>query len=282
MKLTAGNIAIITTDLAYYNASVCSGLYSEFQKNGYSTQIYLTFENQEKEKENIYLVLNDKNLKGIVLFSCMSNPAFYQDIFQKLNIPCVFADRLIPYLSQSNFVTVDNYGGAYKIGKLLIEKGAKNIVCLSILKDNHISTIEDRINGFKDSHIHLNNINCYREELEYPHINKSMEHILSKWENNNTFPDAIFATNHLIMNAFISLTQQNKTWQNLSKHTILSCFDNLPYFDWINRPIISVDQPIKDITFYISSILLKRIKEPETNANVSNLILPVKIIDRTK
>lgn len=281
MKSSAKKIAIVTSDLQYFSASICTGLYHEFLKAGYNTEIFLTFEKEENEKTTVLQIIQRKDIVGLVIFSCLNSSVFYNDLLKNIKIPCVFADRLLPYLTQCNFVTVDNYGGAFKIGKLLVEKGAKSIACLSMLKDNRISTIEDRINGFRDSHANYRNINCFREELEYTDIFKSMEIVLSKWEKNKYTPDAVFATNHLIMNVLISLIQQNKLFETMMQNTLLSCFDNIPYFDWIQKPITRAEQPINEIIFYVSNILLRRIDNAESLSNCANIILPVKIIDGT-
>lgn len=274
-------IAIITSDLEYFNASICMGLYKEFFKRNFDTQIYLTYENPDREKELIESIIKDKSVAGLIIFSCLNNSTFYQGIIKQIYIPCVFLDRLLPYLSQCNFVTSDNYGGAKKIGELLIQKGSKSIACLSMLKEISISTIEDRVNGFRDSHNDNTIVNCFREELAYNDTFTSMKMVLQKWEENNSFPDAIFATNHLIINAFITLTQQNDKWKKLSQNTILSCFDNLPYFDWLEKPIISAEQPIQEYVNYTTAILLRRIENPKLLDKYANIILPVKIIDRT-
>ncbi len=274
------NIAIIVSDMHYFNASVCAGVYRQLAPKEYKISIYLTHENEQKEKEYLTNIVQTNCIHGIILFSCLSEPFFYYELLPRIQIPIVFVDRLLPLFVKCNFVTVDNYGGAYKIGKKLIEKGARNIACLSMLKYNKLSTIEDRINGFRDSHINEKNIACYREELEYEDITQSMALKLKQWEQKTHFPDAIFATNHLIMNAFISLLPQNKNWQALSQNTILSCFDNLPYFDWVNKPIISVEQPIENIVLYVCNIIRKRIEQKDALKSYANIILPVKLIDR--
>ncbi len=272
-------IAIVVPDLEYFNASICTGIYMELSKKRYKTCIFLTHENQEKEKEYINDLIYRQDIAGIIIFSCLNNAIFYQKIINESHIPCVFVDRLLPYLPQCNFVTVDNYGGSNKISKSLIEKGAKNIAILSMLEHNKISTIEDRINGFESSCLNNPHINYYRENINYSDITNSMRRVLEKWEQSNNFPDAIFTVNHLILNVFISLIGQNKQWGDSTQNIILSCFDNLPYFDWINRPIISVEQPVKDICYYVSEILRKKI-EGSSTTSYSSIILPVKIIDR--
>lgn len=274
------HIAIVTSDLEYFNASICTGLYQMLSKHNFKISIYLTFENEEKEKECVSKLIRQNQVSGFVIFSSMHNPLFYKEILYNKHLPVIFVDRLIPYLSHSNFVTVDNYGGANKIGKILLEKGAKNIACLSMLRYNRLCSMEDRLNGFRDSHSGNPEISCISEELDYSDTLKSMQGILSRWYQSQYSPDAIFATNHLIMNAFISSLKQNKNWDKLLNKCILSCFDNLPYFDWIDKPIISVEQPIKDIVFYVGSILMKQVQEPDLNKDDTNIILPVKIIDR--
>ena len=280
MNFKSKNIAIICSDLEYFNASICTLLFKYFKKQGFDIRIYLTYESESKEKEYVQQLINTSDTSGLVIFSCMSNPLFYVEFFKECCIPCVFVDRFLPYVDRCSFVTVDNYGGAYKLGKLLQEKGSKNIACLSMLKDNKISTIEDRINGFRDSHVGINNINCFRVELEYTDIMSSIYQVLEEWSSNNIFPDAVFATNHLIMNGILKVLQNNKEWRVKFKDILLSCFDNLPYYDWLNKPIISIEQPINDIAFYTAGILHKTILSPKS-VNLNNIILPVKVIDRT-
>lgn len=274
-------IAVITSDLEYFNASICSGLNSEFSKNEYNTSIHLTYENENNEKEYVLKCLDNPHIAGLVIFSCMGNASFYQEILKTIKKPCVFVDRVIPYLSECNFVSSDNYGGSKKISELLAKKGAKNIVCLSMLKDKNISTTEDRINGFRDGHALFSDVNCFRKEVEYSDTITGIKSILEEWENIHPPPDAIFAMNHLIMNAIIQLTQQNQKWREMLQKTLFSCFDNLPYFDWLEKPIISVEQPIHQIVYYTAHILIKRINDEKSFSHYSNIILPVKIIDRT-
>lgn len=281
MNQKTNHIAIITPDLEYFSSSICTGIYKELSAHGYTMKVFITQEKPEKEIEYVKDLVFSENTKGLVIFSCLNQAGFYHEIIRQKYLPCVFVDRLIPYLPQCNFVTVDNYGGANQIGKKLIEKGAKNIVCLSMLPHIKITTIEDRINGFRDSHSNYKNLNCYRQDINYHDIIHSMKALLEKWEHENNFPDAIFAINHLIMNTFIALTEENKNWKKIRQNMILSCFDNLPYFDYIDIPIISVEQPIKEIAYYVSTILMKRIENKHTT-DYSNIILPVRLIDRYK
>ncbi|MEW6773622.1 MAG: hypothetical protein AB1304_06470 [Bacteroidota bacterium] len=278
---TCKHIAVVTSDLEYFNASICTGLYQMLSKHNFKISIYLTFENEEKEKECVSKLIRQNQVSGLVIFSSMHNPLFYKEILYNNHLPVIFVDRLIPYLNHSNFVTVDNYGGGNKIGKILVEKGAKNIACLSMLLYNRLCSMEDRLNGFRDSHSNNPEISSISEEIDYLDTLKSMKDILSKWYQSQYSPDAIFATNHLIMNALISSIKQNKDLDKLLDKCTLSCFDNLPYFDWIDKPIISVEQPINDIVFYVGSILMKQIQEPDLSKDDKNIILPVKIIDRT-
>jgi len=257
------------------------GLNSEFSKNGYNTSIHLTHENENNEKEYVIKCIDNPNISGMIIFSCMNSAAFYYEVLKTTNKICVFVDRVIPYLSECNFVSSDNYGGAKKISELLAQKGAKNIIYLSMLKNKNISTTEDRINGFRDGHAPFCDVNCFRKEIEYSDSINGIKSILEEWETTHPPPDAIFAMNHLIMNALIQLTKQNKKWREMLHHTIFSCFDNVPYFDWIEKPIISVEQPIEQIVYYTSHIMLRRINNPNHFSTHANIILPVKIIDRT-
>jgi DNA-binding LacI/PurR family transcriptional regulator len=61
--------------------------------------------------------------------------------------PIVFIDRVIP-LFNANYIVIDNYGGSMEVVNKLLDDGCKHIACLSITP-SYISTIEDRLNGYK-------------------------------------------------------------------------------------------------------------------------------------
>ncbi len=281
MSMRSDTIAIVTSDLEYFNASVCAGLYDAFFSKGYKVTIYLTHEQENVEKEIVSKLMSQPSIKGMVIFSSCSTSFYYQENLKDKTVPCVFVDRLLPYLS-CNFVTVDNYGGGLKLGKLLIEKGCKKIACVSMLKDNKLTTVEDRLNGFRDSHFEMHHVSCFREEVDYFNLLQSTKTLLEKWFDTKDIPNGIFAVNHLILKAFLDNIFKDKAMEKSLEHTILSCFDDLPYFDWIKKPIISIEQPINDIVFYTDSILLKRIENPYLANQFANMILPVKIKDRTE
>lgn len=277
-------INIIVPDLEYFNASVCAGIYQNLSHKNYSICICLTNEHPEQEKLCVENTLMQKDAVGIVLFSCIHDAYYYQEVLQRAEIPIVFVDRLSPYLSHSDFVTIDNYGGAYKIGKLLIEKGVKQIVCLSTLHQNKISSVEDRINGLKDicaSHPYMSYV---QENLEYTDLVSSLEDVLQKWNKEGFYPDSIFAVNHLVLNAYLSLIHKHMEWRERAAQSIISCFDDVDYFNWIDMPIISVSQPIQDIVYYVCYIIQKRIEQYSNSqrniTHFANIILPVKVIDR--
>lgn len=283
MRFESQKIAIIVSDLHYFNSGVLMGLYHQFIEHHFDIQIFVTNENPDKEKDIISDLLdkNDPLLVGLIIFTCMNDPSFYVNKIQKIKLPYVFVDRLLPYINQCNFVTVDNYGTAKKIAKLLFDKGLKHVVCFSMLHENKLSTIEDRINGLKDGYQNKENTVCTCVELDYYNLYESLNNEVSQWIKNKYFPDAIFATNHLIVNAWISLLHQYKNNNEALKKIIVSCIDNLPYYDWIKIPIISAEQPINEISSYAAQILLKKITDKEKQ-QFSNIILPLKIIDRCK
>ncbi len=65
--------------------------------------------------------------------------------FRKRNIPVVLTDRLIPN-ADFDYVTTDNFQGAYEITKYLILKGHKNI---AIILSTLFSTERQRLEGYK-------------------------------------------------------------------------------------------------------------------------------------
>ncbi|MGI6691974.1 MAG: GntR family transcriptional regulator [Christensenellales bacterium] len=70
------------------------------------------------------------------------------------SVPLVFVDRSLPLFSVP-CVTTDNSNGAYRLTRMLIDNGHRNIAFVRI---NHVSTIEERYSGFRRA--------CYDAQLK--------------------------------------------------------------------------------------------------------------------
>ncbi len=269
-------IGVILSDLQIFNASVCSALYHLSEKNNFELLIELSHENEYTEKDIALRFINEYKVNGLIIMSSCTSIDFYNNLLG-INYPVIFIDRLIPY-SKFSAVTVDNYGASNKLCKILIDKQIKTVFCLSTLSGT--ITVEDRINGFRDAHANNQAISCYRFEFDYNNLKEQVNTQVEKWVRENTAPDAIFAVNHTLMSELIKHIKSNSKLSQLFRNTIFSCFDDLPYFDWLDMPIISVKQPIKDI----ASIALSTIDGKISHAlkNNTNVVLPLTIIDRTK
>lgn len=143
------NICLITprTDTKY-TLKIIDGLNTFCDDNHYNLVIMVSNNKIEKEKKLI-ASLKMSNFKGVVIFP--ADNEVYNDELVKLSLekyPVVLIDRTIKMINLSCIAT-DNYRALKDGVKLLKQKGYRNI-CYMTLASSASTTVEDRINGYKD------------------------------------------------------------------------------------------------------------------------------------
>jgi len=105
-----------------------------------------------------------------------------------------------------------------------------------------------------------------------------IDSLIEKLKRTNQLPDSIFATNNNIATA---------TLQALRKHNIsipdqigLVCFDDVPYFNFIQPSITAVAQPIKEISSVSFELLLKLMNGKAEEIDYGPTYLPFEFIVR--
>lgn len=265
-------------------ADISNPFYSTIAKNiehvlfdrGYNLMVCSTEENEEKEKRLVDMMLTQQGVDGVIVATTFKDSSFY-DQPRFTNTPLVFIDRVLP-MYNANYVVIDNYGGSMEIVNHLIAKGGKKIACLSITP-SYLSTIEDRINGYKDA-LSKNNIKFEDNLLKPIHfdkINEDVHEALSSLIKAHPDLDSIFALNNHIATALLKTLRKKEFEKYLNKINI-ACFDDIELFNIIDKPVASVSQPVEEIGKNASTLLLDIIDGKQTNK--SNVVLSTKIIAR--
>ncbi|MBK9285159.1 MAG: LacI family DNA-binding transcriptional regulator [Sphingobacteriaceae bacterium] len=264
-------------------ADISNPFYSTIAKNiehvlfdrGYNLMVCSTEENEEKEKRLVEMMINQQGVDGVIIATTFKDSSFY-DKPRFNNTPIVFIDRLIP-LFQANYVIIDNHGGSLEVVSKLISNNCKNIACFAITP-TFLSTIEDRINGYKDalSKHHLPINENLIKPIHFENIQKDVYNALVELKNQKDV-DAIFALNNNIATAILTELKK-KEFAELSDRIKIACFDDIDLFNIIDRPVISVSQPIEEIGKNASTLLLDIIDGKHTEK--SNVILTTTLINR--
>jgi LacI family transcriptional regulator len=269
-------IGLIVTDISNpFYSTIAKSIENVLFEKRYNLLVCSTEENEEKEKLLIDTMLNQIGVDGLIVASTFKNAAFYEQA-RFSNVPIVFIDRILP-LFHTNYVVIDNYGGSVEIINHLIHQGCKKIACFSITP-SYISTIEDRINGYKDTleKNKLKHVDDLIKLIHFENINIDVENSLRSLIEMHPDLDAIFVLNN---NIAVSLLKVLKKKEFKKYEAIkIGCFDDIELFNIIDRPVISVSQPVQEIGKNSSLLILDIIAG--NHANKSNVVLSTTLINR--
>lgn len=266
-------------------ADISNPFYSKIAKNiesvlfskGYNLMVCSTDENVEREKKLVEMMINQQGVDGLIIASSCDNSEFYSSPrFSKT--PIVFIDRVIP-LFNANYIVIDNFGGSMEVVNKLISEGNKNIACLSITPA-YISTIEDRLNGYKGA-LQKHNVSVNPDlisHINFENIYDNVVAALTNYIHKSIKPDAIYTLNNHLAVATLKAIKENKNLKTHFDKTKLACFDDVELFNLIDKQVLSVSQPIELIGQNASNLILDIIDGKHTNH--SNIVLPTNLIER--
>jgi DNA-binding LacI/PurR family transcriptional regulator len=159
----------------------------------------------------------------------------------------------------------------------LITKGCRKIACFAITP-LHLSTIEDRINGYKAALTKsgLKKKDQLLRTIRFENISEDVEKWLNEFASAGIELDAIFALNNHIAVAVLCALKK-KRLEKFS-HVKIACFDDIATFDLVDKKVISVSQPIEEIGKSSSELLLNLIAG--SSKGKSSVVLPTKLIVR--
>lgn len=270
-------VGLIVADISNpFYSTIAKSIEHVLFDRGYNLMVCSTEENEEKEKRLVEMMLNQQGVDGVIVATTFKDSSFYdQPRFAKT--PLVFIDRLLP-LFNTNYVVIDNYGGSLEVVSHLVKHGCKKIGCLSITP-SYLSTIEDRVNGYKDA-VTKNKLK-FSDDLVKPihfdHINEDVEKALYDLTQAHPDLDAVYCLNNHIATALLKILKKKEFEKHADKLKI-ACFDDIELFNIIDKRVISVSQPIEEIGKNASLLVLDIIDGKQVSK--SNVVLPTQVIER--
>lgn len=247
-------IGLIVSDLANpFYSKIAKSIEEVVSAEGYNLMVCSSNENEGREKLLVEMMVNQQGVDGIIVASTLNDSSFYEHP-RLAHLPVLFIDRIVPML-RANYVVIDNYGGSLEIMNHLIKNGCSRIVCFAVTPI-HISTIEDRLNGYRIAMAKAGLEDKYSQIKEINHLNieEDVEKCFVEFLKQKNIPDAIYALNNSVAMALLKL-QGKKEFARLSKIKI-ACFDDVDLFNLIETPVCSVSQPIEEIGEASANMLL--------------------------
>lgn len=255
----SGTLALIIPSLNNpFFAGIASEINTELRKYNYITIISDSDENVETEKMEL-LQLASRNIEGLIIVPCGDQWEHIQEI-QKQKIPVVCIDRYfedldIPYIS------TDNYEGAFKATKYLIENGHSRITCIQGVQNSTPNRL--RVKGFKDamSESGLDIHDIAGDDFTFQNGYLETKLLLQQKKR----PTAIFTlSNTIAMGCMKALKEENI---NVPNDISLITFDDHPYLDYLSTPLSCIAQPVSDISKIAIKFLISKIQNKDITAS---------------
>lgn len=270
-------VGLIVADISNpFYSTIAKNIESVLFEQGYNLMVCSTGENEEHEKRLVEMMVNQQGVDGLIIASTFKNADFYTNT-RYASTPLVFIDRVLP-LFNANYVVIDNYGGSVEIINHLIKKNCKTISCFSITP-SYISTIEDRVNGYKVA-LTKNKLKfdeSLLKSIRFDNIQHDVENSLNELLKSHPELDGIYCLNNNITTALL-IALRKKEFEKLAAKVKIASFDDIDLFNIIDKGITSVSQPIEDIGKNSSLLMLDIINGKQINK--SNVVLSTTLIER--
>ncbi|MFC2151157.1 LacI family DNA-binding transcriptional regulator [Bacteroidota bacterium] len=257
---------IVPEIIHYFFSTIISGIEKVANESGYHIIIAQSNESYHKEVENVQALLSS-NIDGFVITMAKTTLNFdhFKNV-EEIGVPMVFVDRACDKVTADS-VLVDDFDGAYKATKHLVENGCKNIIHLAGPQNLDIGV--KRKDGFlaalNDSDV---NVNDFAIQIcdTHEHALKLIPELFSRHNN----IDGIFAVNDLTaIGAMKAVKQMNKTVPN---DVAISGFTN-SFISYIADPeLTTVDQKGFEMGQHAARMILKRIQSTENYGPVTTIL----------
>ena len=274
-KSTSKTIAVILPEIQNnFFAQALNGVEEVAKEKGYHVLIYLTHEDNEREKEILNLSRNGR-VDGIMISVANTTTEFdHLEACLASGMPLVFFDRVCEVM-KSPRITSDDEEAAFKGTEVLLKKGCRKIAFLS-LADN-LSISKRRIAGYERAlskyHVAGNRlvVECGTDE---ENNRVKIRELLS----GNDKPDAIFAA----IERFAVNTYEvcNELQVVVPSQLKVICFSNLSAAALFNPPLSTIVQPAYEIGKKAADVLFKIIEKKTLLPNDKKISISSQIIER--
>jgi LacI family transcriptional regulator len=269
-------IGLVIADISNpFYAKISRTIEHEVAKSGYQLVVCSSDEVEEKEYKLIELLKDRQRVEGLIVATTQKKMDQFQQL-KKESFPMVFIDRK-PDGIPSNYVGVDNYKGAFDMVEHMIKQGLKKIGLINV-SPTYISTLQDRVEGYKDAlkkyNIKLSNA---IQAVSYHDIEKTTEEAVRNLVSAPSSMEGLFVVNNNV--AVHCLQTIHKMNLRIPEDIALACFDDMDAFKFSHPPLTTVAQPLEKIGEEAVKLLMKQVNGKTAPAPQSR-ILPTKLVIR--
>lgn len=232
-------------------------------------------DNSEVEEKKIIQSLLSQNLVGIIVIP-MGNKDNY-GILNTINIPTIFIDRFFSDLDFHS-ISTDHYKSAIVLMEYLVTMGHQNIACIQ--GDQLVSSNQLRVQGYLDTiskYSFLYNYlsgDSFTAEKGYLEMKLLLEQKIK--------PTAILALSDTILLGILKAAKEARI--NIPNELSIVSIDNSTYLDYLEVPVTSIEQPVKQIANMAAKLLIDQIdnvSKPNSQQENKNIFLDSNLIIRS-
>ena len=246
-------------------ANIASQINTEVRKHGYTTIITNSDESVEIERIELTQLVS-RNIEGLIIVPCGKETDHIKQIFNK-GLPMVLLDRYFED-SEIPFVSTDNFDGAFKATKLLIENGHKNITCIQGIRDSLPNKL--RVKGYKSA---MNEAGYDQLKVVGDEFSVENGFLETKFLLQNEIrPTAIFALSLTIALGCLKAFKEENV--QIPQDISLITFDDHLYLDYLATPITSVVQPVEVICKLAMKYLISILNNEEGETSKQVILKP--------
>ncbi len=252
-------IGLVVSDIANPFYSKMARYIEDFLgKQNFHLAICSTDENTEKES-NIIRLMREKQFDGLIISSSQKKPDDFKQLLRE-DYPFVLIDRNFKSI-KANFVGIENYDATYHAIKHLVGQGYNNVTAFAV-SPCYVSSIKERINGFRDA-MKDSGIDFVPEmlvEIPFNEVKYTVKEELLKLTRPNNKIKALFAINNNIAVACLEAFQELNI--NIPDDIAFVAFDDIDAYKLTTPPITAIDQPLEGMCYHAVQILLNEINKP--------------------
>ena len=256
-------------------SNVIGGIEQTASNAGYRVIITQTYELYKKEVENIMALMNAR-VDGILVSVSGGTKTFsHFELVKKRGMPLLFFDRTIDEIETSR-VVIDDFMGAYKAVRHLIEEGFKNIAHFA--GPRHINIYKKRWMGYQEalkegglkSTDELLFIDNLTEEKGWKAAAKLM-----KLKNR---PDAIFSASDI--SALGAIKYLKEHGYRIPEDMAIVGFANEPFTSIMEPGLTSVEQKGYLIGVSVANLFFEEIQQQGETRPFKKIIIEPELIIR--
>jgi len=264
-KKTSKSVGFIIPDITNpFFPQLVRSVEMVMKRAGYTILLFNSDEILENELKSIDLMVS-KYVDG---FLVVSNTLKKEHI-SELSLPVVCLDRVIGEEIPS--VSVDNYAGARKAVRHLLERGCRNIA--HIRGPAKVRTAEERLRGYRDE-IRANGLKPYIVPGNYD-LNTAMENALELFEKHPEI-DGVFAGNDVM--AVGAMKAASKLGIPIPGRLKIIGFDGIEWGTAVTPELTTMEQPISELGKKAGELLLELINGGKLRT--SHYVFEAKLIVR--